>query len=224
MDPCYLYAALLDVLGYRLLLEKDRQNGRLDFQEKLMSALGVLDSVNEAVFGVQAISDTVILTCSDHAHFPEFLELLRRVFVAFLQQGIFIRGGVAFSQHFQSGRVTYSHAIARAYWLESSVASYPRIVIDNNIVQMYQVGSGLPDIISRGFICVENGVCFLDVLTPSNWQGIYDFARKIHSESGDSLRADESSFGKHVRFERYLRMSRHAPASSSPFVGGISDL
>jgi hypothetical protein len=224
MNPSYLYAALLDVLGYRFFLERDRQSGRLDFQEKLSAALAALEAVNEAVFGVRAISDTVILTCSEHEHFPEFLELLRGLFVAFLGQGIFIRGGVAFAQHFQNGRLTYSQAIAKAYELESKVAGYPRIVIDKNIVAMYETGSGLPEIASSGLICVENGVYFLDILTPSNWQQVYSCAKNLHVQSTGSLLADDPAFGKHIRFERYLRMSRHAPTAFSPFIGGIESV
>ena len=224
MNPSYLYAALLDVLGYRQLLASDRDTGRLDFQGKLSEALRIFDSVNEAIFRVQAISDTIILTCNEHQHFQEFLGLLRSVFVAFLQQGMFVRGGISYSRHFQNGRLTYSHAVTRAYELESTVASYPRIVIDDNIIKMYAVGSGLANLGSRGLICIENGVYFLDVLTSSNWAEVYTYAREIHEASAKALERDESAFGKQVRFERYLLSSPHAPSNPTPFVKGIAVL
>jgi hypothetical protein len=224
MKPSYLYAALLDVLGYRRLLAIDRDAGCLDFQSKLSTALKIFDTVNEAVFHVQAISDTIILTCNEHDHFTEFLELLRNIFIAFLQQGIFVRGGIAYSRHFQSGHLTYSHAVARAYELESSVANYPRIVIDENIIKMYEVGSGLSKIQSSGLICIENGIYFLEVLTKSNWVDIYTFAKNIHETNIDILNLDESAFGKHIRFERYLQTSPYAPEVFSPFVGRITNL
>jgi hypothetical protein len=185
MESIYLYAALLDVLAYRDLLHLDRESGRLDFQGKLSAALRIFESVNEAVFQVQAISDTIIVTCRDHGHFPEFLNLLRSVFVAFLQQGLLVRGGIAYSQHFQSNHLTYSHAVWRAYELESSVAVYPRIVLDKNVVDMYEVASDLPPIRSRNLLCVENGVFFLDVLTRDNWTEVYDYARKIYESNRD---------------------------------------
>ena len=221
MNPTYLYAALLDVLGYRQLLDRDLGTGRLDFQEKLAEALRIFESVNEAVFRVQAISDTIILTCDEHQHFPEFLQLLRSVFIAFLRQGVFVRGGVAYSRHFQSGHLTYSHAVARAYELESKLASYPRIVVDKNIIDMYAIGRDLPQIRSRNLLCVENGVYFLDVVTPSNWTEVYTYAKAIHDASLQALMSDESAFSKHIRFERYLLASPSAPSGATGFVGQI---
>jgi hypothetical protein len=96
-----------------------------------------------------------------------------------------VRGGIAYSQHFQSNHLTYSHAVWRAYELESSVAVYPRIVLDKNVVDMYEVASDLPPIRSRNLLCVENGVFFLDVLTRDNWTEVYDYARKIYESNRD---------------------------------------
>jgi hypothetical protein len=221
MNPSYIYAALLDVLGYRQLLNRDLESGRLDFQEKLAEALRIFESVNEAVFRVQAISDTIILTCNEHQYFPEFLQILRSVFIAFLRQGVFVRGGVSYSRHFQSGRLTYSHAVARAYELESNLASYPRIVVDKNIIDMYATGKNLPNICSCNLLCVENGVHFLDVVTPSNWAEVYAYAKNIHDTSLQMLMSDESAFSKHIRFERYLLASPSAPIGATGFVGQI---
>lgn len=224
MTPSYIYVALLDVLGYRQLLTSDLKTARLDFQEKLSGALRVLDSVNEAIFGVQAISDTIILTCKDHEHFHEFLGLLRDVFIAFLKRNLFVRGGVSYSRHFQNGRLTYSHAVARSHELESSVALYPRIVIDETIIGMYDVGDGLPSLRSSGLLCCENGVFFLDILTPSNWEEVYSYAKTYHDAEAQFLKSNESAFGKHLRFERYLLTSPHARRDAAPFVSRIAAL
>jgi hypothetical protein len=220
--PVHLYAALLDVLAYRHHLEWDRNSGNLAFQEQLSTALSVFDEVNDAVYRVQAISDTIILTCLDHAHFPEFLEILRTVFVAFLEQRLFVRGGIAYSRHFQSGRLTYSHAIARAYELETTLAVYPRIVLDDNIIEMYKVGSNLPTIENRGLLCAENGVYFLNILTQENWEQVYDYAKRMYEASIEGLRSNESALAKYLRFERYLLSSPYASADASPFVHRIS--
>jgi hypothetical protein len=213
---------VLDVLGYRRQLEMDRKAGTLSFQSRLSSALAVFDSVNDAVFRVQAISDTVILTCGRHSEFPEFLRLLRRIFVSFLKEGLFVRGGVSYSRHFQSGRLTYSHAVAAAHELESTRAGYPRIVLDTNIVSMYETGKNLPAIRSCGLLSVENGVYFVDVLTPDNWDEVYQCAKHIYEISADALHSDETAFGKHLRFERYLLSSPHAPTQACPFTDNVT--
>jgi hypothetical protein len=221
MDPVYLYVALLDVLAYRWHLERDRSLGTLDFQARLSSALKVFDGVNDAVFRVQAISDTIIITCLGHQHFPQFMSLLRDVFLAFLEQQLFVRGAVAYSRHFQSSHLTYSHALARAYEIESSLAVYPRIVIDENIVRMYEVGSGLPPIRSTGLLCEENDIFFLNVLTKDNWSEVHASAKAIYEASAAALHSSEAVFTKYLRFERYLLASPHAPPGACRFTRGI---
>ena len=58
----YVYAALLDVLGYRQRLQQDLRGGTLSFKDSLQRAMQALADVNEADYSYQAISDTVILT------------------------------------------------------------------------------------------------------------------------------------------------------------------
>jgi hypothetical protein len=130
MSSEFVYTALIDVLSYRNRLNQDVQSGEESFKDDLVQSLSIFDSVNDAIFSVQAISDTIIITCNSHDRFVEFLTLLKKVFISFMERGLFIRGGVAYSKHFHSGRITYSHAIARAYELESKEAIYPRIILD----------------------------------------------------------------------------------------------
>jgi hypothetical protein len=209
MNPSYIYTALIDVLSYRFRLEKDRKSGTFSLKEDLEGALSVFDTVNSAVFGVQAISDTIILTCNTHEQFPEFLELLREIFYAFLCRNLFIRGGVAYSKHFQNGKLTYSHAVARAYELESTVSIYPRIVIDDNIVQMYSQKNGiLPKILNAKLLLRQNQVTFLDVLTDDKWSELYSLAKTLYIK--DKTELTESAFSKHFWFENYLLSSSYA--------------
>jgi hypothetical protein len=208
MNPTYIYTALIDVLSYRYRLEQDRKSGTFSFKEDLEGALAVFDKVNSAVFGIQAISDTIILTCNSHDQFPEFLSIMREVFHAFLKRNLFIRGGIAYSKHFQNGRLTYSHAVARAYELENNISIYPRIVIDENIIQMYsQKNSGLPEILNSGFFLRQNKTIFLDVLTGTNWDDMYQLAKVLYVKDKNDL--TENAFSKHVWFENYLLSSLH---------------
>lgn len=222
-EPVHLYAALLDVLAYREQLEQDRETGTLAFQEKLAKALSVFDAVNESVFRVQAISDTIILTCNTHSDFPQFLGLLKNVFIAFLRQGLFVRGGVAYSRHFQSKHLTYSHAVARAYEIETTLSIYPRIVIDENIIQMYTVGNGLPALTGRGLLCHQNGVYFLSIIDDANWLEVYNLAKELYENTASLLHMNETAEIKHIMFERYVMTSRHAVTGASNYIGHIEE-
>lgn len=204
MNSEFVYTALIDVLSYRNRLYQDVQSGEESFKDDLIQSLSVFDSVNNAIFSVQAISDTIIITCNNHDRFIEFLTLLRNVFLSFMERELFIRGGVAYSKHFHSGKITYSHAVARAYELESKEAIYPRIVIDKNILDMYTTGKGLPNIFGENLLVKQNGIVFLNVIDSNNWEKIFDMAKNIYSKSRNELDGNEAAFQKHSWFEQYL--------------------
>lgn len=204
MTPTYIYTALVDVLAYRYRLEQDQKNGEFTFKDDLQGALGIFDKINSAVFGVQAISDTIILTCNNHANLIEFLCVLKSVFIAFLQKGLFIRGGVAYSRHFENGRLTYSHAIARAHELEEKRAIYPRIIIDENIIGMCTGEAGFPNLTGQSLLIKQNGVCFLNVVDKKNWEELYHLASQIYLSDKEKIVKNEKAFSKHSWFENYL--------------------
>jgi hypothetical protein len=78
-EEAYVYVALLDVLGYRNRLEEDRSQRALTFRDDLQNAMAVFQNVNEADFQYQAISDTIIISCSRQEAFLEFLSILKEV-------------------------------------------------------------------------------------------------------------------------------------------------
>lgn len=218
MSTTYVYTALIDVLSYRHRLELDIQSGEEDFKKDLELSLAVFDSVNTAIFGVQAISDTIILTCNLHENFLEFIQILKKVFVAFLERGLFVRGGIAYSKHFQNGKITYSHAVAKAYELESKTSVYPRIVIDANIIQMYQLGSVLPNILNQKLILKQNGVFFINILDSDNWNSSYEASLKIYNKDKDSIMNNEAAFLKQMWFQNYLLDSPYANKEKEKYL------
>ena len=210
MIPTYIYTALIDVLAYKYRLEQDQKNGVLTFKEDLQGALGIFDKINGAVFGVQAISDIIIMTCNSHTNFIEFLGILKNVFIAFLNKGLFIRGGVAYSRHFENGRLTYSHAVSRAHELEVKSAIYPRILIDENIVGMCIGNGGIPNLAGQSLLVKQNGVCFLNIVDDENWEEIYKLSSQIYLRDKVTILKNEKAFSKHIWFENYLfAMKKH---------------
>lgn len=220
-DPTYVHAAVIDVLGYRQRLREDRESGTLTFKDELQRALQTLNNVNEAVYSYQAISDTVILTCSNRDELVDFLQVLKEIELAFLEEGLFIRGGVTYSQHFKSSNVTYSHAVARAYEIESKIALYPRIVIDHNTIQMFEGSEEFSGLVESELICVLNGVYFLNVLDKNNWNDVYRWARGLYEHDKDSLQRNEIEFLKHSWFENYLFDSLYVVDNCQRYIANI---
>jgi len=156
------------------------------------------------VFHVQAISDTIIMSCNTHANFIEFLGILKNVFISFLNKGLFVRGGVAYSRHFENGRLTYSHAVSRAHELENKSAIYPRILIDENIVGMCTGNRDLPNLAGQSLLVKQNGVWFLNIVDNENWEEIYKLTSQIYHRDKVTILKNEKAFSKHIWFENYL--------------------
>jgi hypothetical protein len=206
----YVYAAILDVLGYRQRLAEDRETDTLAFKDALHNALQELTTINEANYNYQAISDTVIITCSNRDDLVSFLQVLKKIMLAFLKEGLFIRGGLAYSKHFKSSNITYSYAIALAHELEGKIAVYPRIVIDKNIIMMFEGTDDLNKIKISKLVCVQNGVYFLNILDDENWAAVYGWAKDLYHHDERELSEREHEFSKHTWFENYLFSSAFA--------------
>lgn len=215
----YSYVCFIDILGYRHHLDLDRKSGTMEFKTKLSDSMSILDTIDEGIFSVQAISDTVILSCPRHDKFIEFLKLIRNVFLKFLDNGLLIRGGVAYSRHFRSKNITYSHALALAYENESKQAIYPRIVMDKELMAMYLSTETLMPITGTKLLCQLNGVMFLNIISSeAEWALVYEKARSIFLKDQPILKNDETAFYKHLWFQEYIFSSPNRKMSEKRYI------
>lgn len=226
MAKTYSLVALLDVLAYRNHIDADRTSGSETFKSKLEAALSVLTSINETELVYQAISDTIIIAANPSTALSDFLTTVSDVQRAFLKNGLLIRGGIAFEQHFKSGNLTYSHALAIAYELEQKQAIYPRIVIDRSVVEMLWTGSkftpaDMQRIQDEQLICIQNGIHFVNLLA-KDVDECFEMAKRIYESQRTDLEGREHELAKHRWLQDYIigaSGGRH-----SPYMGGISYL
>jgi len=217
MDKSYAYVALLDVLGYRKFLEQDRQAGTLDFKDRLQAAMAVLAQVNEGEYPYQAISDTIIITCADRSSFVEFCRVIKTVYIAFLKQGLLVRGGISYAQHFKSGFITYSHAVAASYALESAKAIVPRVMIADDVIDL-QTSLDV-DVAPTGLVASQNGAFYLDVVDQENCGEFYSLSKALYGREQTSLAGNESGFMKHLWLEYYITTHRFSkPAQRKKYI------
>jgi hypothetical protein len=220
----YVYVAILDILGYRYHLQEDKRLGVLEFKDALQNSLQVLSRFNEADLNYQAISDTIIIICPNQDKFIDFLNAIKTTFLSFLCEGLFLRGGIAYSQHFKSTHITYSHSIARAHQLENSDAIYPRVIIDYNIIDMFKASEELSKLIESNYICVHNGMYFLNILDASNWKNVFQWSRQLYLKDIPQIRRKEHEFIKHAWFENYLFSSEFKDNSFDRYISSIQQL
>jgi hypothetical protein len=199
----YAYCALIDVLGYRELLDLDRSVGKLEFKDKLVKALGAVNNVSETVIQHKAISDTIILTTSEPKNFGTLCEAIVELFHAFLSQGIFVRGGLAYGNHYHSQSVVYSQALTVAHKLESAAAIFPRVVVDTNAIEVfrsYYLAATKKPVLPK--ILRDGPTHYIDVVpNRTRWDNAYRHAKRIAENLGS---IEPSVYEKHLWFHDYL--------------------
>jgi hypothetical protein len=198
----YSYFAYLDVLGYRSLLKEDRENNELVFKEKLINSFNIFNDVNSSIYHYNAISDSIFIRCNNRDRLLDFLSLVKKVYISFIEQGLFLRGGISFGKHFENDRITYSYVLTKAYELEQQVAFYPRIIIDNNIITMME--SQKKTLVDSKLILRTGNIYFLNIIDPENWLHIYECAKSMYNTNIESINEDESARIKHMLFQNYL--------------------
>ena len=68
----------------------------------------------------------------------------RTYFENMLNNGIAVRGGISFGSDYSDETIIFSYALVKAYLLESKKAIYPRIVIDNDLIDIVKKNFEVP--------------------------------------------------------------------------------
>jgi len=105
-----------------------------------------------------AFSDNIVISqMVSTAHAIHFLATLCSFQIGSATDGYLIRGGVTVGNLHHDAESVFGPALNRAYYLESEIADVPRIIVDENVLELC---------IPRPFFLVEeDGVNFIDPFT-----------------------------------------------------------
>ncbi len=86
---------------------------------------------------VTMFSDSIVISKPFDSFFDisEFVEFISKIQYTLLTEGILIRGGISTGTLYHSAKYLFGSAIISAYQLESEKAIYPRIIIDEKLIQ-----------------------------------------------------------------------------------------
>jgi hypothetical protein len=194
----YSLVAFLDILGYREMLKADVGSNETRFRERLTRSFRMFEEMNTATYKYEAISDSIFISCSERGRAPQFVQLLRRLFLAFLEESLLVRGGISYGRHFRSNSITYSPALAKAYDLESRVADVPRIVVDDNIVDMFPTLEHDCEVLRSG------RSWFVNPAPPDVWSRVWAAATSSARESLPMIRSSQRVHIKHFWLQELL--------------------
>lgn len=194
----HAYVAYLDILGYKELLDADLRDGTQVFKDRMTSAFRTFEKINTSRHHYKAISDSIFLSCTDRSAAKEFLCVVRDIYIAFLYEGLMIRGGVSYGQHFENQSITYSPALTKAYLLESGVAEFPRIIVDSNIYDMF------PELRGEELLLRTGNYWFLNIVTKETYEDVWKVAMDACTLSRPIINKNERVRIKHRWLQDFL--------------------
>ena len=188
--------AFIDILGFSQMVADAEQVNRI-FDAVVQLDEYTAGFLKNAILDQQTriddpqysfFSDCVVVSCADVPHNYElFFNYLATLSYTMIESGILIRGGVTLGPLIHDARVMFGGGMIKAYKLESGLAVYPRIVIDDKLVKIVSQmpeqwydrnGARVRGADARGHIRQDfDGMWFIDFLRMW-WMGAeIDFTR-----------------------------------------------
>ena len=142
----------LDILGFKEMIYEYEDDNSCNFLQNIQKAFKIaLDNffnnqfINKDVLDYleyKTFSDNIVISIPYFDNKDDFLTNLN-LLVAFIKglqyyfmtTGIFTRGGLSIGSYYSDDNIMFSKGMVKAYILENDKAIYPRVVVDNEILQ-----------------------------------------------------------------------------------------
>jgi hypothetical protein len=165
-DFIYYYVAFLDILGFSDMVAKDCSGPSINavYLPKLFRTHKTAFEYATKLDGakVTQFSDSIIFALP---YSPDkFVGVVNHVAALqqkLLQDCILSRGGLSYGKHFSNDEFIFSEALIRAYKIERDRAIYPRVVVDDDLLDL--LGPSI-DNLQLALIREADGACFVDYL------------------------------------------------------------
>lgn len=164
--------AFLDILGGKQLIAQDADESLNLVYKSYTEAIAKYKNRAEPEFvlpNINIFSDNITVSFRIDDNFDNSFECIMSVILfctiltaQFWTNGLLIRGGITVGYCFSDNLMVWGKALVRAYEIESTIAIYPRIVIDPFADELFDflANSKYKKIICRDF----DGLYFIDIL------------------------------------------------------------
>jgi hypothetical protein len=156
MLPTKHIVAYIDILGFKEIIEKyfsgkinsdyiDKLDKSLDRANDFMTNINNANRNNPIInfnFKKKQFSDCVSISSEFSDSIPDYLTVgyflffIRLYELLLLQNKIYIRGGISIGGHFENSNMIFSEALVKSFLLEKDKAIYPRIIIDEKVLEI----------------------------------------------------------------------------------------
>ena len=203
----FYYVAYLDILGFSDMVKRDCY-GPSEGAVFLPKLFGIHKATFEYASKfpgakVTQFSDSIIFALPYIPdEFARVIDHVARLQQKLLQDGILSRGGLAYGKHFSKEEFIFSDALIRAYKIERDHAIFPRVVIDDDLLDLVNPLTNSPHL---PLIREADGACFVDYL----WDMTPEVARKAVSNAA-------TNWQKAPRIQEKIRWLRDYAAFKFP--------
>lgn len=137
--------AFLDILGFRKLVETNKVGVILNAMNETSNILAKINEKSE-VYSLRAaqFSDSIVISAVNPgrnslagslATNAIVLRFARQIALMLLHQGVLCRGGIALGDMYHDEIHAFGPALVCAYEIESELAVYPRIVVNDDVLR-----------------------------------------------------------------------------------------
>lgn len=190
--------AFLDILGFESLIfslsTQPELHKRINSALKVIKATrdsSLLENTAQRNLEVNQFSDSIAI--SSEPTMDGFISVIWAcgwLQADLLYSGILTRGGISIGPLVHENDLIYGEAMIKAYQIESSVAVYPRIVIDDEVFKHFNVGNNIP------YLCRDtDGLWFID---PFEFEASCPGATELAADGYDPREIYFVELGKHI--------------------------
>ncbi len=209
-----------DILGFSKIIEKSLNETNSETLNNLKASLG--QSVNALKGMKHVITSNITLNYklfSDNLYasfgydqddesfsdaFEACIVFSRVYYESMLEKKLPIRGGISFGHDYSDENMIFSHALVKAYNLESEKAIYPRIVIDQELIDTvkgtYKSSNAFFKIINNSIIKDQEKIYFINPCGLTK-----DFMSEIDASLVEEL--NKEYIQKRIKFARSVIFS-----------------
>ena len=194
-----------DILGFKAIIENAENDKNEETLNKLKVALDqsfgtlkmfdTLEKQTKTKLNFKLFSDNLYASFSyEEGNLTSFSDAFitaiifaRTYFENMLNNKIAIRGGISFGNDYSDEKMIFSMALVKAYTIESQKAIFPRIVIDNELINLVRQNLEIPtqlilDIVNNSILEDQDEIYFI------NPNGLAkDFKSELNGHQGADL-------------------------------------
>ncbi|TWI67218.1 hypothetical protein LZ24_02750 [Desulfobotulus alkaliphilus] len=158
------YVAFLDILGFTAMVRSDVTSENQPHLGKLFRCHQSAGNIfkDDPYCTVTQFSDSIVVAKPFEVNgFEWFATKVAEYQRLLLDEGLICRGGIAVNKHFSNGTFTFSAGLIDAYFVESTVARFPRVVVSRDLIDLIYPDQ---DEYPKFLIKEDDGLVFVDYL------------------------------------------------------------